>query len=145
MMICSSLLYRERAPLNCLPCHYKMILKSWTWNCSLPSGGDCFSLTVMIESVVLLFLVNVELWPHLCLCSVCVYASKEEALCPDTRRKEGWCRPVTCWRQLPPINQCLWPLFFSAKQNLTLWSFFSFFLFKKTLLKRTVLFLFLTL
>lgn len=133
MFYCSSLLYRERVPLNCLPCHYMITLKSWTSNCNLPSGED--SLLLLYWLGVWYFLLNVEIWPYLCLHYVCVSVCvlKEKARFSDAQQKEGWCPRVSHRGQLSPppkpVPQTI--ILLLAKQNLTLWScsFFVSFLF----------------
>lgn len=49
LMICSPLLYRERAPLNCLPCHYKDDSKELDLKLQFSFRRGLSPLTVMIE------------------------------------------------------------------------------------------------
>lgn len=64
-------------------------------------------LTVMIVGVMLCSL-NVEIWPYLCLCSVCVSVLTEEALVTDSQRKRRTMSSHQSSRAaLPLLNQCL--------------------------------------
>ena len=118
---CSTLLHGERAPLNFWPCHYMISLTSWTSNCNFHMRGGLapLELTVMIVGVMLCSL-NVEIWPYLCLCSVCVSVLTEEALVTDSQRKRRTMSSHQSSRAaLPLLNQCLWPLFFFSQPNKT--------------------------
>lgn len=115
---CSALLYRERAPLNFLPCHYIITLKSWTSNCNCLHRERTLSpleLTVMIAY----FLLNGEMWPYLCLCYVCMSVLTEKTLFSEGKNDV---LPSVDEGSFPPPSKPvpLTIILLSTKQNLTL-------------------------
>lgn len=63
----------------------------------------------MIRSVILLILLNVEIWPYLCLCCVCMSMSLQRKLSSLilNGKTHDVLLPVTEGSFLTLINQCL--------------------------------------